>query len=67
MPKTPTIEKTFMAFRPTPALVEAMAALTERDGISASEQIRRALVEWLHTKGVLPDEKKKQTQKRKKR
>jgi len=31
-----------------------MRRLQDRDGISVSEQIRRALRPWLATKGVLP-------------
>jgi hypothetical protein len=44
--------KSFMAFRPDPELAKAMAKLQARDGISTSEQIRRALRVWLKQKGV---------------
>ncbi len=38
-------------------LVAAMAKLQARDGIGASEQIRRALREWLKTKRVYRERK----------
>jgi hypothetical protein len=37
----------------------AMTRLQARDGITPSEQARRALVPWLRRKGVLPSTKKK--------
>lgn len=40
-------------------LLAAMAKLQERDGIPVSEQIRRALRDWLTTKRVLRKERKK--------
>lgn len=43
---------TFTAFRADPALATAMQRLHARDGISMSEQIRRALKVWLAQKGV---------------
>ena len=58
MSKTP---KTFMAFRPDPDLARAMATLSARDGISTSEQIRRALRQWLKKKGVYQTTKTKKT------
>jgi hypothetical protein len=42
-----------VTFRPEEDLDAAMAALFERDGISQSEQIRRALRVWLEGRGVL--------------
>jgi Arc/MetJ-type ribon-helix-helix transcriptional regulator len=33
-------------------LLDAMQTLLERDGISVSEQVRRAIRMWLETKGV---------------
>ena len=44
--------RTFMAFRADPELARAMQRLHARDGISLSEQIRRALTEWLTKKKV---------------
>lgn len=40
-------------FRVDPDVLEAMRRLQERDGISYSEQIRRALRPWLEMKGVM--------------
>ena len=54
--KTPT---TFKAFRPKTEMAEAMRKLKERDGISDSEQMRRALEKWLTAKGVYTPKKEK--------
>jgi ribbon-helix-helix CopG family protein len=51
------LPKTFMAFRPDPEMAKAMAKLTDRDGISTSEQIRRALRQWLKAKGVYKEKR----------
>ena len=40
-------------------LLAAMAKLQARDGIPTSEQIRRALVKWLTTKGVYAAKKER--------
>lgn len=53
-----SIDKKFMAFRPSIEMAEAMYNLRQRDGISISEQIRRALSDWLVHKNVLPPYKK---------
>jgi hypothetical protein len=37
-----------VTFRPDDDILEAMKALKERDGMPYSEQIRRALREWLN-------------------
>jgi len=55
--KTPT---TFKAFRPKPEMAEAMRKLKARDGISDSEQIRRALEKFLKAKGVYTPKREKQ-------
>lgn len=47
-----------VTFRPDGDILEAMESLKDRDGIPYSEQIRRALREWLHGKGVLKTRKK---------
>lgn len=39
--------KTLTAFRLDADLLARMKAITERDGIPAAEQVRRALREWL--------------------
>ncbi len=55
MPKSkskPELASTFMAFRAEPDMARAMLRLQARDGISISEQIRRALAMWLATKRV---------------
>jgi uncharacterized protein (DUF4415 family) len=46
-------------FRVDGDVLEGMKALQERDGISFSEQIRRALRPWLEQKGVLKAERKR--------
>jgi len=46
------------AFRVDRDLLQAMNLLQERDGISLSEQMRRALRPWLEKKGVLKTNKK---------
>jgi hypothetical protein len=57
MTQTP---KAFMAFRPDPEMARAMRRLTVRDGIPISEQIRRALRDWLTKKRVyIPKKEKK--------
>jgi hypothetical protein len=48
----------FKAFRPKPKMAQAMLKLKERDGISDSEQMKRALEKWLTMKGVYTKEKK---------
>ena len=40
-------------FRIDPELEVGLKAVKERDGVSESEQIRRALLEWLTKKGVM--------------
>jgi len=40
-------EKVLTAFRLDPDLIARMKAVTERDGVPAAEQVRRALSEWL--------------------
>jgi hypothetical protein len=47
--------KELTAFRVDAELMDAMRRLQERDGISFSEQMRRALRPWLEAKGVLKD------------
>ena len=46
-----------VTFRPDEEVLEAMEALRERDGIPYSEQIRRALREWLGSKGIIKAER----------
>jgi hypothetical protein len=41
-----------LTFRPDEALLEAMELLRDRDGVPFSQQIRRALRDWLEKKGV---------------
>jgi len=49
-----------------PELLEALADIKERDGISESEQIRRGIKLWLAQKGVSvkADRRRAQTRKR---
>jgi len=48
-----TPPKQLTALRLDGDLLEAMRRLQERDGISFSEQMRRALRPWLESKGVI--------------
>lgn len=54
---TPT-RKTF-TFRVDDDVLEGLQAVWQRDGISVSEQIRRALKVWLESKGVVKAERKR--------
>lgn len=44
--------KELTALRLDPEILAGLRAIKERDGIPVSEQIRRALLTWLHEKGV---------------
>jgi len=48
----PANETEAVTFRLEQSLVDAMRELRERDGIPATEQVRRALREWLAQKGI---------------
>lgn len=39
-------------FRLETEILEALDAIRERDGVSVSEQVRRALKQWIAAKGV---------------
>ena len=52
MPATMTPIRKAMTFRVDDDLVDGMQALFARDGISPSEQLRRALRAFLESKGV---------------
>jgi hypothetical protein len=52
MTKTPPTQTRSSTFRLGDDLLQAMARLHERDGISPSEMARRALTAWLMEKGV---------------
>ena len=39
-------------FRLETELMDALAEIRDRDGIAVSEQVRRALKQWIETKGV---------------
>jgi Arc/MetJ-type ribon-helix-helix transcriptional regulator len=47
-----TEDRPVMTFRIEPALRDGLQRLFERDGISQSESIRRALRMWLESKGI---------------
>jgi hypothetical protein len=38
---------------------EGLKSVKERDGVLESEQIRRAIDDWLHKKGVIKAERKR--------
>jgi hypothetical protein len=44
--------KTASTFRLDDELLDALREVKERDGIPQSEQIRRAILMWLESKGV---------------
>lgn len=44
--------KELTAFRIDPELMEALRRVKEREGIPIAEQVRRALLAWLKSKGV---------------
>jgi hypothetical protein len=46
-------------FRIDPELEAGLKTVKARDGVSESEQIRRALMEWLKKKGVIKSERKR--------
>ena len=46
-------------------LAEALKVIKDRDGISESEQIRRAVRDWAHKKGVKVRAERKRTVTRK--
>jgi len=47
------------AFRIDPDILQRMQDLKTRDGIPLSEQVRRALREWLDSKGITRAERKR--------
>lgn len=48
-----------MTFRIDDELVDGMDQLWKRDGIAASEQVRRAIRAWLESKGIKPKRTKR--------
>jgi hypothetical protein len=48
-----------VTFRPDDDVYAAMLLLKDRDGMPLSEQIRRALRQWLETKGVIKSQGKR--------
>ncbi len=48
-----------VTFRPDEDILEAMNSLRERDGVPFSEQMRRALRQWLLSKGVMKADRKR--------
>jgi len=59
---TPT--KKLYSFWIDPQHLEGLKAVKERDGILPSEQIRRALADWLVRKGVLAKPRRPRTRRR---
>lgn len=51
-------------FRIDDDLLAAMKRLQDRDGIPASEQIRRALRPWLEAKGIMKSDRKRPVSRR---
>jgi hypothetical protein len=48
-----------------PGQVDALAAIHERDGVLPSEQIRRALDQWIAERGITPKARRTQASTRK--
>lgn len=48
------MQRKLVAFRLDPEIIAGLDAVKVRDGVPASEQIRRALRAWLATKGIDP-------------
>ena len=51
-------------FRLEMEILAALEHIRARDGISVSEQVRRALKQWIAAKGVKADRKRASTRKR---
>jgi hypothetical protein len=64
---TMTPRERVITFRPDEDILTAMDTLRERDGVPFSQQIRRALRQWLDQKGVLEKAARKQAGDRKRR
>ena len=50
--------RTLAAYRIEPEILEGLQAVKERDGVPASEQVRRALRQWLKSRGYKLKEQK---------
>ena len=48
-----------ITFRPDDEILAGMEALKEQDGTPFSEQVRRALREWLANKGAMKADRKR--------
>ena len=51
--------KTQTAFRIDPEILDGLRLVKERDGMPFSEQVRRALRNWLELKGVAKTDRKR--------
>ncbi len=61
---SPRPKANLIALRVSDDMLAQMQALQERDGIPLSEQVRRALAEWLPSRGIKSDRKQAATRKR---
>lgn len=52
-------------FRLETEIMEALAVIRDRDGIAVSEQVRRALKQWIAEKGVTMKSGRRRAQTRK--
>jgi hypothetical protein len=57
-------KRTFVAFVVEPSLKQGLEAVTERDGIPVSAQVRRAIEAWLAERGMPVSEKEKKPAKK---
>ena len=51
-------------FRIDADLLDGLQEVWERDGVAASEQVRRAIRAWLEQKGVVKAQRKRSTRRR---
>jgi len=58
MPPADKVKKVVYSLRLDPADAALLEQIRERDGVPASEQIRRALRHWFEQKGVLKPKRK---------
>lgn len=52
-------------FRLESELLEALQRIRERDGITVTEQVRRAILAWIDSKGVVVKSERKRADTRK--
>ena len=56
---SPMTTRKLAAFRLDPEIIDGLQRIKERDGVPVSEQVRRALLAWLQSRGAIKLERKK--------